>query len=514
MGVDIRGVIYNDLYGLLEFSAGNHKKRIFLVEDTVRFSYIDFLSLVDQFSGLLNSLGISPGSKVCLFLPNSVYMVCAYFAIWRLGAVAVPVNYMWKEEELAYVVKNSDAELIITTGEKFVMAAGLKRRIERLRHILDIGNAVDKLLVYPIPPRVMVKEQQPAIIIYTSGTTGRPKGAMLSHYNLLSNVRSCNLALEFSKKDVVPCFLPLFHSFAVTVCLLVPVSAGAKVVLIDATRGIKQMFFKMIRERSTVFVGIPPVFSLMAEARLPTWLPNWLMRFLFPVRVAISGSSALPVEVLKRFEERYRIPLLEGYGLTEASPVVSLNPINAPRHGSVGLPVADVEVKIVDEKGQECPESRVGEILVKGPNVMLGYYKRLLDTKAVLKNGWLHTGDLGHKDRDGYLYIVGRKKEMIIVRGLNVYPREIEDAINSLREVKESAVVGLKHKTKGEIPVAFVVLKKGMELSSREILAYLKSKLADYKVPSRVIFLEELPRNSLRKVQKDKLISMLSKESV
>ncbi len=509
MPVKIRNVEYSSLYSLLIYNAKQHPGRIGLIDGNIKVSYGELNRLVDQFSGVLASFGIGPGDNVALYLPNSIEMVVAYFAIWRLGAVAVPINYMWKDE-VKFVLKDSQTKLVLTSSDKFVAMEGMRAEVKAVRHVVDVSSVLEKAKVYPIPSPALIKEHQCAVIIYTSGTTGRPKGAMLSHYNILSNLSSCCWAIDFSYRDSIPCLLPLFHSFALTVCLLTPMVVGAKVFFVDPSIGPRRAFRQMVRYKATILVGIPALFSLMAETRIPDWLPMWIWKLVFPIRVAISGSSALPKDVLKRFQEKYKIPLLEGYGLTEASPVVSLNPINAVRPGSVGLPIKDVEVKIVDEKGMECPVGRVGEILVKGPNVMLGYYRRLIETRNALRNGWLYTGDLGHKDQDGYLYIVGRKKEMIIVRGMNVYPREIENTLLELPGVKECAVVGVKHKTKGEVPYAFVVLKKGWDIQPKEMIAYLRSKLADYKVPQRVIIIDNLPRNSLRKVQKQKLIAMLS----
>ncbi len=508
MPVEIRGFEYAGLYQLLERSAEEFPNALALVGGSRRISYAKFSEEVDHLSAFLHFLGVRPGDNVCLYLPNSIEFLASYFAIWRLGATAVPVNYMWKREELGYVVKDSGSAVILTDSQRFVMVEGLRSENRRIRHVVDVESVAKKEGIYPIPDPALVKEHQCAVIIYTSGTTGRPKGAMLSHHNILSNIASCSLAISFSRKDRVPCLLPLFHSFGLTVCALTPVAVGARIVFVNPAQGVKAIVKGLIKERATILVGIPPLFSIMADAKLPK-LPRFLIRWILPIRVAISGSSALDPGIIERFQNKYGIPLLEGYGLTEASPVVSLNPISAPRSGSVGLPIKDVEVKIVDEHGQECPAGRVGEILVKGPNVMLGYYRRPLETRETIRNGWLRTGDLGYKDRDGYIYIVGRKKEMIIVRGLNVYPREVEAVLNKLPGVKESAVVGVKHRTKGEVPYAFVVLKKGWDLSPREIQAYLKSKLADYKVPQRIILLDELPKNTLRKVQKDRLLAML-----
>ncbi len=520
MPVNILGREYVSLYELLSFQKRANKNRISVVEWTHNsrkaWTYFSLSELVDYFVSILVMLSVKPSDMVALYLPNSVHMIASYFALWKLGAIAVPINYFWKEDEVAFVLSDIGAKVVITSSEKVVMIEGLRNKVKSLRYVVEVEEVLkQKVPLSKSLADVVKKEHQCAVVIYTSGTTGKPKGAMLSHFNILSNISSCCEAISFSKKDVCPCLLPLFHSFALTVCMLMPISLGAKIVLANPVKiGFKAFLRAMILERATVLVGIPPLFSLMADVKIPKYIPKALLKLFVPLRVCISGSSALSPNVLEKFEKKYDIPLLEGYGLTEASPVVSLNPINDRRSGSVGLPIKDVEIRIVSEDGKECGVGRVGEVLVKGPNVMLGYYRRFWETKNVIKGGWLYTGDLGYRDKDGYLYLVGRKKELIIVRGLNVYPKEIEEVLLKMGGIKEAAVVGVKHPKKGDIPYAFVVLKSGYDFTSREILSYLKAKLADYKIPHKVIILDELPKNNLRKVEKHRLIAMVERGQV
>ena len=275
-----------------------------------------------------------------------------------------------------------------------------------------------------------------AVIIYTSGTTGRSKGAMLTHANFAGNVKSCIEALEETPRDRMTLLLPMFHSFMLTVCIFTPLSMGAGIVLIKSVQPFKLALREMIRRRATVFVGIPQIFQALAQAPIPFWV-HWVLR----IRIAVSGAAPLPRETLDVFARKFRFPLLEGYGLSEASPVVSFNPIRGVRKaGSVGLPLPDIEVEIFDEADQPLPIDQVGEIVVRGPNVMQGYYNQPDETKSALRGGWLHTGDMGKKDADGYIYIVDRRKEMFLVRGMNVYPREIEEVIYRLPQIGRAHV--------------------------------------------------------------------------
>ena len=330
---------------------------------------------------------------------------------------------------------------------------------------------------------------------------------MLSHANLISNVLASQEAIKAKRKDNVICILPLFHSFAATVCMLLPLYAGGSIILMKSARPFKRTIRAILKNKVRIFVGIPSLYNILNEVKLPRIIDSFLMRFLLPIRVCISGAAALPVPTWKKFQKRFKVRLLEGYGLTEASPVVSLNPCGGiNKGGSVGLPLKGVEVNIADEKGQVLATGEVGEILVKGPNVMQGYLNNPEATDETLKGGWLYTGDLGKKDDDGYIYIVGRKKDMVNVRGLNVYPREIEDLLCEHPKVKEAAVIGVCDYHKGEVPKGFVVLKEGTVATQRELILYLRENLANYKVPRSIEFRQSLPKNTTGKILKRVLI--------
>jgi long-chain acyl-CoA synthetase len=320
-----------------------------------------------------------------------------------------------------------------------------------------------------------------AVIIYTSGTTGRPKGAMLSHGNLLHNVESCRQVLAAVSFDRFAVLLPMFHSFMLTVGILLPITVGGSMVLVKSLHPPKNILGEILRNQATILPAIPQLFRTLANAQLP---PN------LPLRLCISGAAPLPVEVLKEFNSKFPIPLIEGYGLSEASPVVTMNPLKGPwKAGSIGLPIPDVEVTIQNDLGEMTPAGEVGELCVRGGNVMMGYLNQPEETRKVMRGDWLLTGDVGYKDSDGYIYITDRKKDMLLVNGINVYPREVEEVIYQFPGVKEAAVVSRPDTRKGEQPVAFVSANDGATVEQRALVQFLRGKLADYKVPRQIMIL-------------------------
>ncbi len=503
-----------NLIELLDNSAGRYPKRVALVFGARKITYANLADATRRLAAALHGLGIRKHQAVALWLSNCPEFIYSFFAVLRLGAAVVPVNTMLKREEARFIIEDAGARLLICSVDKVDDSKNILGRLQGLKHLISLPapagdpNVLSFHELLRQAPAAVADElgedyQGLAEIVYTSGTTGKPKGVCLTHANLVSNVRSCARAIHLHKRDCLICVLPLFHSFASTVCMLLPLSCGARVVLMRTVRPFKRVIRALARNRVTIFVGIPSLFSILSELKLSGFqkVLNFLMN---PVRLAISGAAALPASVWEKFEKKYRRPLLQGYGLTEASPVVSLNPLPGKRKpDSIGLPLEGVEVKIVNTAGQELIKDEVGEILVKGPNVMEGYFHLEAETKAAIRDGWLYTGDLGKKDQDNYIYIMGRSKEMINVRGFNVYPREIEDLLCQYPRVKEAAVVGVSHRHRGEAPVAFVVADTA--LTQKEILDYLRNNLASYKVPLKVFFLQTLPKNATGKILKFQL---------
>ena len=336
-----------------------------------------------------------------------------------------------------------------------------------------------------------------ALIIYTSGTTGKPKGAMLSHQNLMSNVVAVMEAVDIRPDDRMAVLLPMFHSFTMTVGLLLPMTQGVSIIAIKSLHPPKNIIAEIMQHEATVMPAIPQLYRALVNVDLPADLP---------LRVCLSGAAPLPVEVLNAFRERVGIPLLEGYGLSETSPVACTNPLHGTQKaGSVGVPIRGVEFQIRNDAGEVLPVGEPGEICIKGHNIMMGYWNNPEATEASIKDGWLLTGDIGRLDEDGYIYITDRKKDMLLVNGINVYPREVEEVIYQFDGIKEAAVVGVSDPRKGEMVVACVAPVEGRELDETALLAFLKTKLAAYKLPRKVMKMEALPRNATGKILKTNL---------
>ena len=502
----------HNLGQLLNHSASKYPNRKAIVFGSKKITYNELNNMVSSIACGLIRLGIKKQDKIALLMDNCPEFVIAYFSVLRSGAVVVPINYMFKIEEARYIIEDSGSTVIITSRAYIETAKELVARAGRLNRIISTTNSTENIISLEELakkntaecriPAVLPAEQ--AVILYTSGTTGHPKGAELTHHNLISNAQDCTSAIKISAKDSVICILPLFHSFAATVCMILPFSAGAAMVIMKTVRPFKRVIRAILKNRVTIFVGIPSIFGILKDFKLPKLLRTPLIKFFNPVRLCISGAAALPAQVFREFEKIFRVTLLEGYGLTEASPVVTLNPMKGMRiAGSIGLPLSKrIKLRAVDDAGNDVPVGQVGELLVKGPNIMAGYYKNSDATKEAIRNNWLYTGDMAKFDSRGYAYIVGRKKEMVNVRGLNVYPREIEEVLYQNPKIKEAAVIGIPDVHKGEVPKAFIVLKDGELITEQQIHRYLRDRLAAYKIPKHIQIRTDLPKNSTGKILK------------
>ena len=496
----------------LERTAKQWPYRTALIWKGKKISYNQLWGQVQRMAGGLCEIGIRSGDRVGILLPNCPEYVCSYYAINRAGGVIVPVNNFLKGTEVSYILSDCQVHTLITNSSYARSVLPHRGDLKELRQLVLVGEVEEELKEDTVPfssllegPSLPDWERRAspsglAVIIYTSGTTGKPKGAMLSSQNLISNVISCRKALEVFPKDRFLLFLPLFHSFTATVCMLVPFYLGCSVVMLEGVNR-REIRRAITRYRITIFVAVPALYNFMSQAKI-----SFLARWLNPVRLYISGGAPLSGEVLAKFERTFRRPLLEGYGLSEASPVVSVNPLLGTRKaGSVGLPLPGVEVKVVNGEEREVAPGEVGEVIVRGNNVMLGYFNQPQATAQAIRGGWLFTGDLGRIDEDGYLYIVDRKKDMLIVRGCNVYPREVEEVLYSHPKVAEAAVVGVYDRHRGEVPKAYIVLKEGMEADEKEIKRFCMERLARYKVPRIVEFRDSLPMTPTGKVLKREL---------
>ena len=505
-------MLYQNLGEVLNTNARIHHNRTAIAFGQKKISYKSLNEITNQIAAGLVELGIRKQDRIALFLDNCPEFVISYYAILKAGAVVVPINYMFKIEETKFILQDSQAVCLITSRAYLDMAEELRLRVDSLKYIIAVSCARNDTIDFNRIKRhntdnlnrVSCSLEDLAVILYTSGTTGFPKGAMLSHYNLISNADDSSKAIKATPSDALICILPLFHSFAATVCMNLPLLVGAKIVIMKSVRPFKRVIRAIRKNRVTVFVGVPSIYSILKNMKLPKIFHSPLIKLFNPVKFCISGAAALPVDTFIGFEKKFRIPLLEGYGLTEASPVVTLNPLKGKRKaGSIGITLSrNIELKIVDDKDNTLPPDKIGELLVKGPNVMRGYYKKEEANREVLKDGWLYTGDMAKFDREGYFYIVGRKKEMVNVRGLNVYPREIEEVLYQNPKVKEAAVIGIPDEHKGEVPKGFVVLKEDEGATEHEIIQYLRERLAPYKIPKYIEFRISLPKNTTGKILK------------
>jgi long-chain acyl-CoA synthetase len=448
---------------------------------------------------LRQRFGMKPGDRVALWLKNCPEFVPGFLGILHAGGVVVPVNNFLKPDEVSYILNDAGIDVVITDAE----LATHHRPLEAARRTVKFFRVEELAATPQATPDLSFPDATTstlAVLIYTSGTTGRPKGAMLSHGNLLHNVDSCRQVIRTVEADRFVILLPMFHSYMMTVGMLLPLLVGAQMVLIKSLHPVKNVVMEILEKQATVLPAIPQFYRSMVNAPIPVPLP---------LRICISGAAPLPVQVLRDFEHKFNIPLIEGYGLSETSPVVTKNPLDGTRKvGSIGLPIPNVEVSIQDEAGQELGPGQTGEVCVRGGNVMLGYWNQPEETARTMRGDWLLTGDIGYRDADGYYYITDRKKDMLLVNGINVYPREIEEILYQYPGVKEAAVIGKVDPRKGEQPVAFVAPNDGVALDVTDIQHFLKHRLADYKLPRHMIILPALPRNSTGKILKTDLRQM------
>jgi long-chain acyl-CoA synthetase len=472
------------------------KTAIYYGQQEISFSELHAQSL-KLAAHLQNQFGVKPGDRVALWLKNCPEFVVSVFGILHTGAVVVPINNFLKPAEVGYILNDAGIDVLISDAELSAhfpaLAAGRTSlkilQVEEFKS--EVVNRKSEIV------NCSRSENDLAVIIYTSGTTGKPKGAMLSHGNLLHNVNSCRIVLETVEDDCFAVLLPMFHTYMMTVGIFLPFTLGGSIVLVKSLHPPRAMLQEIFSHQATILPAVPSFYRLLLGAPVPTPLP---------IRIFISGSAPLPMQTLKEFEEKFKVPIIEGYGLSEASPVVAKNPLHGVRKaGSVGLPIANVEMSVQDDDGKILGANETGEICVRGGNVMLGYWNQPEETKKVFRNGWLLTGDVGHRDADGYYYITDRKKDMLLVNGINVYPREIEEVIHQFPGVKEAAVVGVPDARRGEQGMAFIAVAEGQALDEKALHEFIRSRLADYKVPKQIVFVPALPRNATGKVLKTEL---------
>ena len=458
-----------------------------VADSTTSLTNAELLARVQAVAAQLADLGITSGDVVALRLTNRVEFVILLFAAWRLGATVTPINPALTDIEVTRQLDDSAAKLLLIE-ETAVGVGGIPTL-----SIADLARE-NALELAPVEDSSGL-----ALLIYTSGTTGVPKGVMLDHANLDAMTTMGQEVLQVGGDDRCLLILPLFHVNGIVVSILTPLRAGASVVI--AERFNPNSFFDVIaRERPTFFSAVPTIYSMLAA------LPDGVRPDTSSVKFAVCGAAPASAELLARFEDRFGFPLLEGYGLSEATCGSTINPVHGPRKaGTVGLPFPGQELRIVGSDGNTVPPGENGEVEVRGANVMRGYLGRPDDTAAVISNGWLRTGDLGHLDEDGYLTIVGRSKEMIIRGGENIYPKEIEDVLASHPDVLAAAVIGVPDETWGEVVVAYVQARPGADVDLESLKTLCRGSLSGYKRPSAIHVMKALPTNALGKLDKNSL---------
>lgn len=518
------------LHVLLDEAAERYPTRAAVIFQNTRISYAQLLEKAERFAGALRDMGVRQGQRVAVMMPNLPQTVVAFWGIVKAGAVVVMLNPLYKEKELLAHIGDSGAEHIILLDMLWPCIDALRDRLPLRNFIL---TSVADALSFPLNwlyrfkqrhatqlPQASVQvhtwrnfcrkaerfaasvenpRRDPVMLQYTGGTTGLPKGVALTHANLGTNCRQVLDIIRATADEghVFLSLLPFFHVYGLTTGLIIPVAIAATV--LPLPRYVPQDVLRSIAKfRPSVFPGAPSVYSSLLQQKN---LSNYDLRC---IKICVSGSAPLPRETFRRFQEATGASILEGYGLTEASPITHCNPLGqeGQRANSIGMPVPGTDARIVDmESGTiPLPPGKLGELIIRGPQVMSGYWRRPDDTANALRNGWLYTGDLATMDEDGYFYIVDRKKDMVIVGGYNVYPREVDEVLLEHPKVQEAVCVGIPDELRGETLKAYVVLRHGENMDKAEVIAWCRRKLANYKVPRLVEFREELPRTIVGKV--------------
>jgi long-chain acyl-CoA synthetase len=500
--------------GLLDGRAAETPDKLFLISesDGRAFTYGEFARAVNRTANMLASFGVGKGDVVSLLLPNGAEYVAAYFACFKLGALAGPVNSLLKPDEMSYVVGNSEAKVLLYhtefEGQSVEVFESLKETLTPLRFENVETAAADFSEGHSAATAsTTVEPEDEAIIIYTSGTTGKPKGCLLTHANLVANARQIAEWMGFTEDDRLLTVMPLFHMNAVTVTTATALYAGGLTVVsprFSATR-----FWQIVSDHRVTSFGSVATMLSMLLAKYPDGVPEEFKTD--SLRFAMCGSAPVPAEVLRRFEERFGCLVVEGYGLSESTCRSTFNPPDERRRpGSCGLPIGN-EVKVFDEEDREVPTNEAGEIVLRGPNIFKGYYKNEEATRRAFRSGWFHTGDVGYRDPEGFFFIVDRKSDMIIRGGENIYPREIDEVLYTHAAVAEAAAVGVPDELYGEEVAAFVVLRGGASATAEELIEFCRARLADYKCPKTVRVVESLPKGPTGKVLKRELARLYAR---
>ncbi|RHW23907.1 long-chain fatty acid--CoA ligase [Nocardioides immobilis] len=483
----------------LKDAVGQFAERPAIRTEDNLLTYAELDRLTTGVAGWLRARGLEPGDRVGLMIPNVAAFPVFYYGVLRAGGIVVPMNPLLKAREVEHCLGDSGARLVLAWETATEEAAAGAKAVGTDCHVVT-GATLEDVAGWPVYADVAARdEEDTAVILYTSGTTGTPKGAELTHANMRANASvTASRLFALTEDDVIMGCLPLFHSFGQTCALNTAILVGASLTLLprfDPTAALKVIE----RDRVTIFEGVPTMYVALLQA-------GGGVADTSSLRLCASAGAALPLEVLNGFAETFGAMILEGYGLSETSPAASFNFPERAKPGSIGLPIDGVEMRVVDEAGDDVAAGEVGEIVIRGHNVMRGYWNRPEATAEAIKGGWFYTGDMARQDEDGFFFIVDRKKDLIIRGGFNVYPREIEEVLYQHPGVLEAAVIGVGHPTLGEEVAAAVALKPGTTPGPDELRDYVKARVAPYKYPRHVWLVPELPKGPTGKVQKRDIV--------
>ena len=499
-----------NLAQLLEHRVAEQPGKQFLFSecDGRSFTYAEFQAAVNRAASILSLHGIGKGDVVSLLMPNGVEYVIAYFACWKLGALAGPINSLLKADEIAYVISNSEAKALLVHSDFLPAIERIRAEIPRLKAVIPFGNEaqatrnVSDLNI--TSPTASINRDDEAIIIYTSGTTGKPKGCLLTHGNVIANAKQISEWLGFTRNDRLLTVMPLFHMNAVSVTTVSALYAGGSTVV--SPKFSASRFWKIVSEYQVTSFGSVATMLAMLLSTYPDGVPNGLKTD--QLRFAMCGSAPVPAEVLKRFEETFHCLVIEGYGLSESTCRSTFNPPDERRRpGSCGMPIGN-EMRVVDDDDVEVADGTLGEIVMRGENILKGYYKNPEATDLAFRNGWFHTGDIGFRDSEGFFYIVDRKTDMIIRGGENIYPREIDEVLYQHPAVAIAATIGVPDPLYGEEVAAFIVTREGTRVSEDDLMSFCRDKLADFKCPKTIRFVREIPKGPTGKLLKRELVKL------
>ncbi|NYI80723.1 long-chain acyl-CoA synthetase [Nocardioides panzhihuensis] len=495
---------------MLSDTARTDPNRLALIEGDRTFTYGEVRAAAQKVAQFLSSHGVQPGDRVAMTIPNVAEFPIVYYGILLAGAAVVPLNVMLKRDEVAYHLKDSESKVYFCAISDGDDAWRGFDAVPACEHLVTFGPGATPLEASTSLPDLLAAENagdahspaeatDTAVVLYTSGTTGKPKGAELTHANMVLNAFANNRLLNARADDVHLVTLPLFHSFGQTVQMNAGFNMGATLVLLprfDPATALELM----ARHRVSVFAGVPTMYWALLPAADPA------VDLAGMLRLAISGGAAMPVEVLTRFEKTFGVSIREGYGLSETSPIVTFNPLERPnKPGSIGRPIWGIEIKLIDPEWNEVTDGEAGEIAVRGHNVMKGYLGRPEATAEVIRHGWFRTGDIATRDEDGYYFIIDRAKDLIVRGGFNVYPREVEETLIAHPDVSLVAVIGIPDERVGEEVKAFVIREPGSDLSPEALMSWCRERLATYKCPRAVEFRDSLPMNATGKLLKREL---------